>query len=77
MREIGLFKALEDGEFADVKRDPRGGRGFEGVFEVADYFNPFFAALREGRMSGAPPVRPPARQSRPKKGGTDDDQAVR
>jgi beta-lysine 5,6-aminomutase alpha subunit len=55
VREIGLFKALEDGEFADVKRDPRGGRGFEGVFEVtADYFNPFFAALREGRMSGAP-----------------------
>ncbi len=55
VQSIGLFKALEDGEFADVKRDPGGGRGFEGVFKVtADYFNPFFAALREGRMSGPP-----------------------
>jgi beta-lysine 5,6-aminomutase alpha subunit len=55
VRDISLFTALEDGEFADVKRDPKGGRGFEGVFKVtADYFNPFFAALREGRMSGAP-----------------------
>ncbi len=55
VQSIGLFKALEAGEFADVKRDPAGGRGFEGVFEVADdYFNPFFCALREGRMSGPP-----------------------
>ena len=55
VRDISLFRALEDGEFADVKRDPQGGRGFEGVFKVTpDYFNPFFAALREGRMSGAP-----------------------
>ena len=55
VRDISLFRALEDGEFADVKRDPKGGRGFEGVFKVTpDYFNPFFAALRDGRMSGAP-----------------------
>ncbi len=55
VQSIGLFKALEDGEFADVKRDPQGGRGFEGVFKVAaDYFNPFFSALRDGRMCGAP-----------------------
>ncbi|HET6495794.1 MAG TPA: lysine 5,6-aminomutase subunit alpha [Thermoleophilia bacterium] len=55
VREIGLFPALESGEFADVKREPRGGRGFEGVFPVSDdYFNPFFSALRDGRMSGAP-----------------------
>jgi beta-lysine 5,6-aminomutase alpha subunit len=55
VQRIGLFKALEDGEFADVKRDPRGGRGFEGVFKTSDdYFNPFFAALREGRLSGPP-----------------------
>ena len=55
VQSIGLFKALEDGEFADVKRDPGGGRGFEGVFKVTpDYFNPFFAELRDGRMSGAP-----------------------
>jgi beta-lysine 5,6-aminomutase alpha subunit len=55
VREIGLFRALENGEFADVRREPRGGRGFEGVFAVTDdYFNPFFSALREGRMSGPP-----------------------
>lgn len=59
VREIGLFAALEKGEFADVQRDPEGGRGAEGVVKrAADYFNPFFAALREGRMSG-PPVGPP------------------
>ena len=71
MREISLFKALEDGEFADVKRDPQGGRGFEGVFKVrADYFNPFFAALREGRLSGARrPAPPPASRLRAKAGG--------
>jgi hypothetical protein len=50
--------------FADVKRDPTGGRGGEGVFAVAaDYFNPFFAALREGRMSGAPVGPPPGGQA--------------
>jgi beta-lysine 5,6-aminomutase alpha subunit len=55
VRSIGLFTALADGEFADVRRDPEGGRGFEGVFKRRDdYFNPFFAALRDGRMSGAP-----------------------
>jgi beta-lysine 5,6-aminomutase alpha subunit len=55
VQSIGLFKALENGEFADVKRDPHGGRGFEGVFKVTpDYFNSFFPALREGRMAGAP-----------------------
>ena len=30
VRDISLFTALEDGEFADVKRDPQGGRGFDG-----------------------------------------------
>jgi beta-lysine 5,6-aminomutase alpha subunit len=60
VRAIGLFQALQDGEFADVKRDPQGGRGFEGVIvRGEDYFNPFFAALREGRMSGAPDGPPP------------------
>ncbi len=49
VRDISLFKALEDGEFADVKRDPQGGRGFEGVFKVTpDYFNPFFASVARG-----------------------------
>lgn len=58
VREIGLFEALERGEFADVQRDPKGGRGFEGVItKNADYFNPIYVALREGKMSG-PPVGP-------------------
>jgi beta-lysine 5,6-aminomutase alpha subunit len=59
VRSIGLFEALEQGEFADVKRQREGGRGFEGVFTRAtDYFNPFYAALRQDKMSG-PPVGPP------------------
>ena len=56
--------------FADVKRDPTGGRGGEGVVEVAaDYFNPLFAALREGRMSGAPEGPPPGASVSGQEGG--------
>ena len=70
VREISLFKALEEGEFADVKRDPQGGRGFEGVFKVADdYFNPFFGALRDDRMSGAPVGPAPGGHSPAQEGG--------
>ncbi|MBV8244523.1 MAG: lysine 5,6-aminomutase subunit alpha [Candidatus Eremiobacteraeota bacterium] len=44
--ERGLMHAIEDGIFADVKRPPDGGRGFEGVFErAAGYWNPFEEAL--------------------------------
>ena len=67
VREIGLFAALEKGEFADVEREPDGGRGVEGVFRVSDdYFNPFFAALRDGRMSGPPTGPPPGESVRAK-----------
>jgi beta-lysine 5,6-aminomutase alpha subunit len=70
VREIGLFEALSRGMFADVKRDPKGGRGGEGVVAVAaDYFNPFFATLREGRMSGAPAGPPPGGQASDTEGG--------
>ena len=70
VREIGLFEALSRGMFADVKRDPKGGRGGEGVFALAaDYFNPFFATLREGRMSGAPVGPPPGGQASEAEGG--------
>jgi beta-lysine 5,6-aminomutase alpha subunit len=38
----GLMASIEAGVFADVKRSPDGGRGFDGVFERApDYWNPF------------------------------------
>jgi beta-lysine 5,6-aminomutase alpha subunit len=60
VEDMGLFGALSRGEFADVVRDPDGGRGAEGVVARAgDYFNPFFAALREGRPSGPPSGPPP------------------
>jgi beta-lysine 5,6-aminomutase alpha subunit len=44
--ERGLMESIADGAFADVKRPPNGGRGFEGVFERApEYWNPFEEAL--------------------------------
>ena len=61
-----------------MKRDPQGGRGYEGVFKVSDdYFNPFFAALRDGRMSGAPVGPAAGARARRAKGGTDASQTVR
>jgi beta-lysine 5,6-aminomutase alpha subunit len=67
VQAIGLFKALEQGEFADVKRDPQGGRGYDGVIVRGDdYFNPFFAALRDGRMSGPPEGPAPGGSARAK-----------
>ena len=69
VREIGLFAALEKGEFADVERDPEGGRGAEGVVRRADdYFNPFFSALRDGRMSGPPTGPAPGERAAAKEG---------
>ncbi|NOZ01578.1 MAG: D-lysine 5,6-aminomutase subunit alpha [Deltaproteobacteria bacterium] len=39
--ERGLFRALEDGMFADVSRSFEGGRGLDGVFiRSDDYWNP-------------------------------------
>ena len=46
MDKLGLFKALEAGLFADVKRSPEGGRGLEGVISRNEgYFNPFYEEL--------------------------------
>lgn len=46
MDKVGLFKGLELGLFADIKRSPEGGRGLEGVIERnQDYFNPFYEEL--------------------------------
>src|SRR5579872_6721269 len=43
----GLMHAIEASTFADVKRSPDGGRGFDGVFaRAAGYSNPFEDALR-------------------------------
>jgi beta-lysine 5,6-aminomutase alpha subunit len=71
VRDIGLFEALRRGEFADVSRDPDGGRGFDGVVAKRDdYFNPFFAALRDGRMSGPPGAPGGVAVAPPHAGGT-------
>jgi beta-lysine 5,6-aminomutase alpha subunit len=44
---MGLFQALSQGMFADVKRTPTGGKGLQGVFlKAPDYFNPIEDALR-------------------------------
>jgi beta-lysine 5,6-aminomutase alpha subunit len=43
---MGLMAAIDAALFADVKRSPDGGRGFDGVFaRAADYVNPFEDAL--------------------------------
>jgi beta-lysine 5,6-aminomutase alpha subunit len=42
----GLMASIAAGDFADVKRTPEGGRGFDGVFERGErYWNPFEEAL--------------------------------
>ncbi len=46
MERLGLFKGLEAGLFADIKRSPEGGRGLEGVIQRDEsYFNPFYEEL--------------------------------
>lgn len=42
----GLYKAIEERAFAEVKRTETGGKGLEGVIERGpDYLNPFFELL--------------------------------
>ncbi|WP_084213484.1 lysine 5,6-aminomutase subunit alpha [Thermicanus aegyptius] len=54
IRRIGLFAALEQGIFADVKRSFTGGRGLRGVVEKEEgYLNPFEDGLRQ--ELGLPP----------------------
>src|SRR5947209_129790 len=46
LEKLGLFKGIEAGLFAGIKRSPEGGRGLEGVVERAEnYSNPFYEAL--------------------------------
>ena len=48
--DMGLMQAIDAAVFADVKRAPDGGRGFDGVFErSAAYLNPFEEALRQAQ----------------------------
>jgi beta-lysine 5,6-aminomutase alpha subunit len=48
VKEIGLFQALEEGLFADVKRPVDGGKGLDGVFRKSEnYLNPFYERFKE------------------------------
>jgi beta-lysine 5,6-aminomutase alpha subunit len=45
----GLFRTLEQGKFAGIKRPLTGGKGLNGVVEVENgYFNPFVALMLGG-----------------------------
>ncbi|MDI6600359.1 MAG: lysine 5,6-aminomutase subunit alpha [Thermoanaerobacteraceae bacterium] len=49
METKGLFKSLEDGIFADVKRSFTGGKGLDGVFVKDEkYINPFIPLMLGG-----------------------------
>jgi len=50
----GLFRTLEEGRFASVKRPFEGGKGLSGVVSKEDhYFNPFIPLLLEEAQSGS------------------------
>lgn len=47
INEQGMFEALEDGLFADVKRSRKGGKGLEGVvFKGKNYYNPYIDLMK-------------------------------
>lgn len=49
IKSEGLFKTLEQGKFAGVKRPINGGKGLNGVAEKhADYYNPFIEMMLKG-----------------------------
>ena len=46
--EMGLFNAIEQGLFAEIKRPKEGGKGLEGVTEKGpDYWNPAEEMLKD------------------------------
>lgn len=47
IHSMGIYKAIEKGIFADVKRTIDGGKGGDGVFEIdrSHYINPFFKLM--------------------------------
>lgn len=51
IKKDGLFKTLEMGKFAGVKRPLNGGKGLNGVFRKQDgYFNPFIEIMLKGAV---------------------------
>ncbi len=56
IKQPGLFKALEEGVFAGIKRPREGGKGRDGVFiKGKEYYNPFDGLLKNDG-SGPPRV---------------------
>ncbi len=54
IRRDGLFRTLEEGRFAGVKRPFEGGKGLSGVIVREDrYFNPFVFLLLEESQAGS------------------------
>ena len=46
INETGLFKAIEEGNFGDVKRSIKTGKGIEGIITKGEnYFNPFYELM--------------------------------
>ncbi len=49
IKREGLFKTLEQGKFAGVKRPIDGGKGLDGVIaKHSDYYNPFIELMEKG-----------------------------
>lgn len=54
IRRDGLFRALEEGVLAGVRRPFEGGKGLAGVVVKEDrYFNPFIPMLQEESKAGS------------------------
>ncbi len=50
--EVGMFKAIEDGTFGDVRRRIDEGRGIDGIVATDDrYFNPTVELMRGARVA--------------------------
>jgi beta-lysine 5,6-aminomutase alpha subunit len=44
----GMFSAMANGEFADIRRPENGGKGLGGVFQRDEnYYNPFMEKMKE------------------------------
>lgn len=47
--EVGLMESISMGMFADISRNPKGGKGLTGVvYKEPGYFNPFIDAMLKG-----------------------------
>ena len=53
IEKIGLMEAIKQGMFADISRQPKGGKGFsEVIAKDDDYFNPFIGLMMGGMGNG-------------------------